>query len=78
MRQLQEGNQGPRRSGSCWIRLAGILVLQELRKADHRVPEEAQVSPAGQDGRLADRRDSSTRVKDRNWRGLFSLSSGNW
>lgn len=63
MRQLQEGNQGPpRRGGSCRIGLAGILVVQKLRKADHRVPEEAQDYPAGQHGRVANGPDASTRV----------------
>src|SRR5712692_3251214 len=46
MRQLQKGDQGPRQRDYCRIRLASVLILRTLRKANHRVPEETQASPA--------------------------------
>jgi hypothetical protein len=52
MRQLQKGDQGPRQRDHRRIRLASVLILRTLRKANHRVPEETQASSA-QDDRIA-------------------------
>ncbi len=38
---------------SRWAWLASLLILQEMWKTDHRVPEETQASAAGQDDVVA-------------------------
>ena len=58
MRQLQKGDQGPRQRDHRRIRLASVLILRTLRKANHRVPQETQASSA-QDDRIAAPSDSS-------------------
>src|SRR6266849_2835268 len=57
MRQLQKGDQGPRQRDHRRIRLASVLILRTLRKANYRVPEETQASSA-QDDRIAAPSDS--------------------
>src|SRR5713226_2681590 len=52
MRQLQKGDQEPRQRDHRRIRLASVLILRTLRKANRRVPEETQASSA-QDDRIA-------------------------
>lgn len=52
MRQLQKGDQGPRQRDHRRIHLASVLILQSLRKANYRVPEETQASSV-QDDRIA-------------------------
>src|SRR5438552_10339403 len=47
MRQLQKGDQGQRQRDYCRIRLASVLILRTLRKANHRVPEETQAAVTG-------------------------------
>src|SRR6266403_2460997 len=50
MRQLQKGDQEPRQRDHRGIRLASVLILRTLRKANYRVPEETQASSAHDDG----------------------------
>src|SRR5450759_1089366 len=52
MRQLQKVEQGPRQRDHRRIRLASVLILWTLRKANYRVPEETQASSA-QDDRIS-------------------------
>ena len=74
MRQLQKGDQGPRRRDHRRIRLASVLILRTLRKADHRVPEEMQASSACQDDWVVARsRFRSTRPQLT--RSLFSFTA---
>src|SRR6266849_5916256 len=58
VRQVQEGNQERERRSGRWTWLASLLILHPLRKANHRVPEEAQASSA-QGDRIAAPSDSS-------------------
>src|SRR5713226_7006275 len=58
MRLLQKGDQGPKQRDHRRIRLASVLILWPLRKANHRVPEETQASSAQED-RIAAPSDSS-------------------
>src|SRR5438128_6825751 len=58
MRLLQKGDQEPRQRDHRRIRLASVLILRTLRKANHRVPEETQASSA-QDDRITAPSDSS-------------------
>ena len=58
MRPLQKGDQGPRQRDHRRIRLASVLILRTLRKANYRVPEETQASSV-QDDRIAAPSDSS-------------------
>src|SRR5713101_3187075 len=58
MRPLQKGDQGPRQRDHRRIRMASVLILWRLRKANYRVPEETQASSA-QDDRIAAPSDSS-------------------
>src|SRR5712692_994781 len=57
MRQLQKRDQGPRQRDHRRIRLASVLILRTLRKANYRVPKETQASSA-QDDRIAAPSDS--------------------
>src|SRR5216684_2379042 len=58
MRQLQKGDQEPRQRDHRRIRVAAVLILRTLRKANYRVPEETQASSV-QDDRIAAPSDSS-------------------
>ena len=60
--QLQKGDQGPRQRDHCRIRLASVLILRTLRKANHRVPEKTRASTAQDDGIAAP---SNSSRKDR-------------
>jgi hypothetical protein len=66
MRQLQKGDQGPRQRDHRRIRLASVLILRTLRKADYRFPEETQASSAQDDQIAAHRIPDPT--MDRDWR----------
>src|SRR6266852_1766552 len=52
MRQLQKRDQGPRQGDHRRIRMASVLILRTLRKANYRVPAETQASSV-QDDRIA-------------------------
>src|SRR5713226_8687815 len=71
MRQLQKGDQEPRQRDHRRIRVASVLILRTLRKANYRVPEETQASSA-QDDRIAAPSDSSRNNGPR-LTGVFSL-----
>ena len=61
--QLQKGDQGPRQRDHCRIRLASVLILRTLRKANHRVPEKTRASTAQDDG-IAAQSNSSRKDRD--------------